>query len=48
MGKIKGMSFPFYFWLTGKDAKAASSVLAILLILLGVFVLVSAIFHLDC
>ncbi len=47
-GKIKGIAFPRYFWLTGKDAKLASSVLAIFFILAGIFVLLSALLGLDC
>lgn len=46
-GKIKGMYFENY-WITGNNAKRASSCLAVALILLGIFVLLSAVLYLDC
>lgn len=47
-GKIRGLYFPRYIWIKGKEARVASSLLAIGFILLGIFVLLSAVLYLDC
>jgi hypothetical protein len=46
-GKNQSMYFGWQ-WITGKEANNASIFVAILLLALGIFVLLSAVFYLDC